>query len=203
MEPEYLMKINSLDVGLSSIQRIFKQFSIIFYALFICALFITMAQSSNASTIDKKEISHIPNSQKNALWHASVDIDKISSQYIQYRADTKNVADGFYYYGRYWATNKTKTYLSVKQINRLRVWLRAKNGFDDHIEKRCTPGKHFGFQLDHDKDSRRAPTRMVLDLKCLSVTVFDIDDVTKISTTYFDPSKTEIMDIISSQFPSM
>ena len=105
---------------------------------------------------------------------------------------------GEIFYENYWIKLQDKKLLSTVAKEKLMAWLQTDQGFDDSKEKRCIPGEHYGFHIEHTESSSREPTRLLLDLKCLSITIFSIDDSSRLVTTYFDPSESNIKKIIES-----
>lgn len=83
-------------------------------------------------------------------------------------------------------------------------WLRAADGFDDRIERRCSPGMTFGLILARKPlPDLRETTEMAIDLGCRSLTLVTQEDSTRVTAhSYFDPSRSQIVSWIKRAFPS-
>lgn len=83
--------------------------------------------------------------------------------------------------------------------------VRAADGFDDSIHKRCRPGVSVGFRLVHmaaEGATAPPPSELVLDFGCNKLVVGNASADPAARASYFDPSRAAFMGLSKRALPS-
>jgi len=96
----------------------------------------------------------------------------------------------------------TSKELGAELTSELLQWLRAKDGFNDLVAKRCPPTVAVGFVLSGEFATTRGPaqrTDLSVDVGCMSLDI--VQNGEELSFSYFDPSEPQFLSILSRIFP--
>jgi len=88
--------------------------------------------------------------------------------------------------------------LDAHSLSALLAWLRADNGFIDHVARRCLRGNAFGFFLSQEfsKDLEMT-TEIAVDFQCNSMSIVRNTAHGRIENhAFFDPSRSELKAIV-------
>lgn len=104
----------------------------------------------------------------------------------------------------YLIRTETKRPVSEEILEQLVALVRARDGFDDSVIKRCRPGLSVGFRLTRkgvDDTAGQEISELVIDFGCDKLAIADGAGKSAVQSYYFDPSHAAFIRLVKRALP--
>jgi hypothetical protein len=138
--------------------------------------------------------------RRRARWNATTNV--VEGTVLRVKAVGRSVAGPKL--AGYLILSATERPLSKHILDQLVALVRAPEGFDDSVTKRCRPGVSVGFRLRRKpvaKGMKQTITSMVLDFGCNRLVIGDARGDPNAEASYFDPSRAAFVELVKLAFP--